>query len=57
MLLVEIILCTFHKLESCCCPQVRGDQCVTNILALRHLIDMNLFDTGLEVAEIARCGN
>ena len=57
MLLVEFFLCTFHKLESCCYHQVRGDKCVTNILALRHLIDMNIFDTGLEVAEIARCGN
>ena len=57
MLLVEFFLSTFHKLESCCYHQVRGDKCVTNILALRHLIDMNLFDTGLEVAEIARCGN
>ena len=41
--------------EEFICYQVIGDKCVANILALGHLIDMNLFDTGLEVADIARC--
>ena len=36
------------------CKYVGGDDCVDSVLAFKQIIDLNLFDTGFDVSQLAR---